>query len=193
MLLLLRAGFYAADALSLVYFTETCKLDPVQHPGQPRAAVGWGGFHSEPIQVSDCKQFRRGGIFFYFSFHEHSALGRWRSTGCEVLKDEFCLGRVCAAGSRSSQIAGTTARPPGRLRWRGGEGRTAAQPLALPGNHPGALPWARAFALFGTPPPLPEGVWGDEKWGVRPLMSRHRGVTAKCGTSGRFLFSPGHG
>lgn len=55
MLLLHRVGFCAADALSLVYFMETFKLDPVQHPGKPTAAVDLSGFYIEPIQVSDCK------------------------------------------------------------------------------------------------------------------------------------------
>lgn len=57
MLLLHRVSFYAADALSLVYFMETFKLDLVQHPGKPiaAAAVDLSGFYIEPIQVSDCK------------------------------------------------------------------------------------------------------------------------------------------
>lgn len=56
MLLLHRVSFYAADALSLVYFMETFKLDLVQHPGKPiAAAVDLSGFYIESIQVSDCK------------------------------------------------------------------------------------------------------------------------------------------
>lgn len=75
MLLLHRVSFYAADALSLVYFMETFKLDLVQHPGKPLAAVGLSGFYIEPIQVSNCKEFNRGFIFFFLSFHKRSALG----------------------------------------------------------------------------------------------------------------------
>lgn len=56
MLLLHRVSFYAADALSLVYFMETFKLDRIQHAGKPiAAAAGLSGVYIEPIQVSDCK------------------------------------------------------------------------------------------------------------------------------------------
>lgn len=65
MLLLHRVSFYAADALSLVYFMETFKLDGIQHPGKPIAAAGSSGVYIEPIQVSDCKEFNRGFIFFF--------------------------------------------------------------------------------------------------------------------------------
>lgn len=65
MLLLHRVSFYAADALSLVYFMETFKLDRIQHAGKPiAAAAGSSGVYIEPIQVSDCKEFNRGFIFF---------------------------------------------------------------------------------------------------------------------------------
>lgn len=55
MLRLHQVSFCAADALSLVYFMETLKLDLVQHPGKPTAAVDLSGVYIEPIQVSDRK------------------------------------------------------------------------------------------------------------------------------------------
>lgn len=55
MLLLQRVSFCAADALSRVYFMETFKLDLVQHPEKPIAAVDLSGVYIKPIQVSDCK------------------------------------------------------------------------------------------------------------------------------------------
>lgn len=68
MLLLHRVSSYAADALSLVYFMETFKLDGIQHPGKPTAAAVSSGVYIEPIQVSDCKEFNRGLIFFLLKF-----------------------------------------------------------------------------------------------------------------------------
>lgn len=55
MLRLHQVSFGAADALSLVYFMETFKLDLVQHPGKPIAAVDLSGVYTKPIQVSDGK------------------------------------------------------------------------------------------------------------------------------------------
>lgn len=55
MLLLHPASFRAADRLSLVYFSETLRLDLVQHPGKRVAAADVSGLYVEPIQVSDCK------------------------------------------------------------------------------------------------------------------------------------------
>lgn len=117
MLLLHRVSFYAADVLSLVYFMETFKLDGIQHPGKPIAAAASSGVYIQPIQVSDCKEFNRGVIFFFFFipsevFPKRSAWGEWLSTGREV--EIFAFGRMCAVESQSSQMEGIERRPPGK-------------------------------------------------------------------------------
>lgn len=57
--------FCAADVLSLVYFTETFKLDLVQRPGKQIASVGLSWFSHQVHSVSSCKWFKRVLIFFF--------------------------------------------------------------------------------------------------------------------------------
>lgn len=47
------------------------------------------------------------------------------------------------------------------------------------------------FFIWNTPP-LPEGVWGEEKFGIPPFVSHHWRVTPECCKLGRFLLSHDH-
>lgn len=71
--------------------------------------------------------------------------------------------------SQKGQISGTG------THWRGaagcgrGEARTA-QPPTLPGNRRNRPPWVHFVSVWDSPP-LPEGVWAEQKCGIRPCMS----------------------
>lgn len=48
------------------------------------------------------------------------------------------------------------------------------------------------FFIWNTPP-LPEGVCGEEEFGIRPFVSYHWRVIPECCKLGRFLFGQDHG
>lgn len=190
MLLLHRVSFYAADALSLVYFMETFKLDLVQHPGKPIAALGLRGFYSQPIQGSNCKEFNRGFIFFFWSFHRHSALGSWLSADWKFY---FALERSVPGKSQDGRIDGMkTSAAAGRERVRergcasGAAGRRAAGQSVRRHRHPrrqetvNTLPWARGFFFLYLEHPttsrgcLRRGEIWDLTFCILPLESYTR-------------------
>lgn len=58
-------GFCAADALSLVYFTETFKLDLVQRPGKQMASVGLSWFSRRVHSGLRLQVVPEGSDFFF--------------------------------------------------------------------------------------------------------------------------------
>lgn len=57
--------FCAADVLSLVYFTETFKLDLVQRPGKQIASVGLSWFSHQVHSGLQLQVVQKGSDFFF--------------------------------------------------------------------------------------------------------------------------------
>lgn len=109
------------------------------------------GFISSPFR-SPIARSSIGGLFFSFwSFRKHSAWGEWLRPA-DSLRAEFCLGRMCAVESQSSQMEGTERHPPGKEsagRWpQGRKYCSTASHAARNGVQPIE---GLAFSLFGTP------------------------------------------